>query len=579
MKLSVNIPAPVRPVMICAFIFIGCAYLATAHLDYVGFWDDEAIQAFIARNLVLVGDPVVFDGRNFYTNDGRGNTSDINADLYHRYPQLIYYLGAATIYLFGDDDKILRFICALFGLAAMLVFYQILIREFGRRRPILICAAFAVICFSPMLLLHIRSFQYYAPGLFFNLLMFYAYLSYRRRRNWQSLLAMTVAAMVAFHAHYLVNAAFVAAVAITQTAFYGNTFSRRDWLKLTVAGIIWAGGGAWYLLQSGYLAQIQGYASFYKYAFIERHVILMWQHLRALNENDILPWTIMLWAGGAMVWRWKKAAQPTHWRAALRHWRCDKIAQYAAMVLVFVILIGALTPDIVNRWASARYSLIITPFAAVISAAVVEWCMHKNRISGVLLLFVLISSNIVGAPFLNHAFYGNRPIFTLPAFIHEIHNPYPNGIDASLKYMQEHAAQDDVVFVRPHYYANSLRYYLGDRLLLCCMLGKDSPLHQLFIDKPYLFWTKAKPDWIISYGGAVSAEELATLQDYHHVAALPVFEIGISLYRPEPAYHLYSHSIKEHANAEQAVFIYRRNDKSPPNSSPTDTPPADTSNS
>lgn len=550
--------------VICGLILVGFSYLALINLDYVRLWGDEAIQAFIARNFVNTGEPVVFDGRNFFSNDSTGGTGDIAPNLQHRHPQLIYYIGALGLWLFGDHDWSGRLLSALLGIASMILFWRILLREFTGR-PLLICTALAIACFAPITLLHVRQFQYYAASLFLNLLVFYFYLLYLQRRKLWQVAAMTLTATLAFHVHYLISAAFIITMAVVHLLFRAPIFNRRDWLLFIAAGCLWAGGAWLYFYLTDYLSLTsEYYSNFYRHAFIKRHLILIWSHLRALNENDILPWTVTLWLLGYGIFRMrivKRAAANISWRAAIRRLGQEKKIQYGVITIIYTIVIGILTVFPAIEWAQARYLLIITPFAAIVCAAAIEALARVTTIAwSLLLLAVMLFSNLLGAPFLHHRHYGNTPLFTLPSLMREIHNPYPNGIDASVRYLAKHAKQDDIVLSVPYSYGHPLRYYLGDRLFICCMISARSPLYQQFQNYPYLLSEAAKPDWIISYGRALQAPHLAQLQhigNYQLYTVLPVFETGFSLYRPEPVYHLYSHSLKEYANAMQQVYIYR----------------------
>ena len=554
-------------VLVCGAILACFLYLATANLDYVRLWDDEAIQMFIARNFAAFGEPLVFDGRNLYSNDDSGATAGISENLHHQHPQLIYYAGWLAVKIFGDNEQSGRLLCALFGFAAMLVFWRILAREFAGR-PFLICAALALACFAPMTLLHVRQFQYYSLGLFFTMSVFYFYLRYLDTKKIRHLVCMTFAAVFLFHAHYLISAAFVASLAVFHAIFRGEYFNRRDWLYFVAAAVLWAGASVWYFLDSGHIGMLARYDNpQHQYeGFFSHHVVLIWRHLRALNENGVLPWTITAWLFYFIFSRMRAAkTENTEWKTAWRTAAGEKTAQYGFIVLLYATAIGAMTPDPVLKWAHARYLIAVMPFAAVAAAAAAEWTARKtNKFCGGALLAAFLLSNIAAAPFANHHHYGNKLIFTLPALIREIHRPYPSGIGASLKYMQTHAKQDDVVFIRPYYYAHPIRYYLGDFLRICCILSGSSPLSERFEKThPWLLSEKARPKWIISYGGALSAAEITQLKqigDYRLVISLPVFEPGFSPYRPEPVLHLYSHSLKElaRANPDQQVYIYRR---------------------
>ena len=69
------------------------AYLALVNLDWALFWDDEATMAYLARNWLELGAPLVDDGRNVYTFGGKAGR-DIAADGTFAYPPLTTALYA-----------------------------------------------------------------------------------------------------------------------------------------------------------------------------------------------------------------------------------------------------------------------------------------------------------------------------------------------------------------------------------------------------------------------------------------------------------------------------------------------------
>ena len=80
-------------------------------LDAPLLWSDEANTANFARNILQSGLPTAFDGQNLIMYD---NCFELSKDLLlKRIPWLPYYLGAASIWLFGDTTEGVRLLYAL----------------------------------------------------------------------------------------------------------------------------------------------------------------------------------------------------------------------------------------------------------------------------------------------------------------------------------------------------------------------------------------------------------------------------------------------------------------------------------
>lgn len=274
-------------------VFALFAYFSLVNLDWALFWEDEATTAFLARNWLEFGAPLVDDARNVYTFRGG---ADIAADGTFRYPQMLIALQALSFAVFGAGEAQARALSAFFSLAAMALFALVLRHEFPRR-PGFCAVAFALACLSPMALGYARSATYNSVVLFLHMSMFYAYLQFCARRRIAYAALALAAALAAFHAHSLSNLVFVAALGVLHVLFRRDRFDRRAWVIAALAA------GA-YALQAGWFAVAE--YSFASYgnrqltpAYLRYH---FGQHAGMLNTHGILAWSIALWF---IVWRGK----------------------------------------------------------------------------------------------------------------------------------------------------------------------------------------------------------------------------------------------------------------------------------
>jgi hypothetical protein len=133
-------------------ILVAVAY--TWDLNTPTLWGDEADTAVFARNILKFGYPLADDGRNLMV---FGNCAQLSESLVPRMiPWVQYYLGAASLSLFGESTQGARM---LFAIVAIFCFYP-LYRVISRysKYPALL-AAFGLL--SPQVLLFHRNARYY----------------------------------------------------------------------------------------------------------------------------------------------------------------------------------------------------------------------------------------------------------------------------------------------------------------------------------------------------------------------------------------------------------------------------------
>lgn len=555
------------------------AYLTFVNLDYAPFWDDEAIVPVMARNVLRFGAPLADDGRNILS---YYNGADIADDLTYRYPRLGIYMQATMFSVFGEGEIQARALCALFAVATMVFFADVLRREFPNRTGfVVLTLAFA--CFSPVMISYARSATYNAPILFFNMLLFWSYLRFCERPRVVFTLLIALAALAGFHLHYLSNLVFIAAFCVFHLLFRRACFNRRAWWLAIAVAMPYVLNVAWFYFTE---YSPDAYASRNEAFSLTATVKLLSLYLAGLNQNGILTWTVVLWFVGYfgyklfVPWRRVNAKKRTDKRRRQRkrnrnntgkssRWRTlieDRVFHYCVFVIVFTAIIALVSPHpSTNSWADVRYMSMIVPFAAPVSAAMVWWAWQYLRPVGVVLGAVLLLSDLSGWPFLKHRIYGDQPRWTLPALVVEYHRVYPGPMRAAMAYLREHANQDDVVFSPIYLSSSRLVYYLSDKILMCNLLYDENLPDALqtegreYLFKQNVFSGVVNPDWLLYFGGAPSADFIFIREGgprYALAAQIPgAFFAPTTLQRPEPVWH--DSFPPQNADVTNSIRIYR----------------------
>ena len=577
-------------------LFFAAAYLALNNLDYVGFWDDEAASAILSRNFLEFGEPRAWDGRNLWGfRDGRA----LDDDFVVRYPRMIFYLGAASLWLFGDHDWSGRLGTALVGLASLFFLFSILRMEFPNR-PRVRLVALALFALTPTYLLHIRQFQYYSLSLTFALGMFWAWRSYVEHRDWWRALLLLLFALAAFHANFLLGATFVAALAVYHCVFYFRAFRMRDWMLFGGLGLVWLALCGGYFYAEGYH---EGYGQLnYRVPWWERKPRLFLLHIRELNSEDYITWPFGLW----IVFAAGRAARAKF--ALSRGKRTKKTEREIASALAAIpalrftafcfILLCFVAVGTVQGWplgyADSRYLLSSLPFFAAVCACAIDDVWKLNRPVAAIILAATLATNIMGEPFLNFKPRHYEWRWTLPGFIYETHSAPPHPHRRVVEFLRDKVKQDEKIMGlhtsgrREHKHVMyPLMYYLGDKLHFCCqlnpgaaeaarraqstpddvarvenILSRARELNDWTLDDGTVF-----PEWFVAFVRP-GARRLGILQrphmqdgrtvryEYREAANLNIHP-DANVFRPEYYAHIFGGRAKFNPD-RSSVYIYRR---------------------
>jgi hypothetical protein len=161
----------------------------------------------------------------------------------------------------------------------------------------------------------------------------------------------------------------------------------------------------------------------------------------------------------------------------------------------------------------------------------------------------------------------------LPAYINEICRPYPTAHSEIIKFLEKNAKYDESVLVWPEY-PNPVIFYIGEKVRVCCTLGRDSfipPSKIKSLDAP-LLTEENFPDWIILLGLSPDVKTPLSyfsrphLQDgkevkfaYKLVDTLDVFWVDTS--RTEPSLHNFGPKTDFDRRTEAVYVMKRSGDK------------------
>jgi hypothetical protein len=527
------------------------AGLALTSLDNTYFWDDESDVATVARTLLTTGRLSNWDGRNLFAPQN-GGSSDITFRTLGS-PPLCYVIAAASFKVLGVSTWAGRFPFVVIGIAA-LAFFAVLLREkFGGDTATWLYGT-ASLGLSVVFLLNIRQCRYHALVTFLAILTLWSYYRCIRTRQTLWFVVLAASAIAFFYAHLLLCAAFLTAIAVVHVIFH-----RKD----LPAGVMWKPVTAFFF----FLLATVPYAIHYRLwvrhdllpdptPWLIRTPTLIWWNLRDLNLQTSLPWPVL----AGLIWLLVRHRH-THARMV------QAALEWMVLILAYVVFLSFSSPEntSTSTGADLRYLVAITPLAAGLVGVLLGFVHRVSRLAAVLLLALLVTSNLMSL----HPW--NRDIrWLLPAYLSEVSHPYPTCYSETVRFLREHAKQDDVVFCFPNYTHGPLLFYAGDRVLFGCTLSREThlPLDKVRRLPAPLLIEENFPDWVISFGATLPAQEAmrffsrphsehgrTVAYRYNLAQTLDVFWFDLS--RPELSCHHFGPKTDFDRNQE-AVYVFRR---------------------
>ena len=568
-------------------VLLVAAYLCLVNLDYAALWHDEAVPAFMGKNLLQQGDIIGWDGRNLV---GGTNGKTLNEDLRDPWPPLMYVLNAVGFAIFGVNEIGARVVHAVIGIFALGVFY-LLLRQHLPKHPRLMFFIFVFAAGSAQLLLYFRQSRYFSVMVLTLILLFYLYECYWRSRHPGYLSVLALVAALSFFNHYAGGAATMLTLAAYHLLFRARTTTRREWVLFAICGVAVVVVGSSYLYWMGVIGgERSGFMGFggqnltpYQgdksklVIFIER----IWIYTRELFTADWISWPVFLWFVGMILLTWqvyRKQAVGAPRQVRRRTQRANYGTSIAQKILGDdfplaatgkIILMGALfalfsamlsvQPIWLHSVADLRYYVGALPLLLAMKGLFVEWVWRRHVIAGAAALGVLLFTSVGAAPFnIAMIFGGQRTLgLHLFEFIREVHRPYRDSISVVSSYLLQNTERDDLVYVPDFAYREVLIFYVGDHVRFCCILDETTPLPKdkiAALDAP-LYIEQNTPDWIVGFGGLHRGTVEQFAASYEVIAKLKVHPYPTQ--RPE----LNIHTFSPLDPGDNGVFILRRQEK------------------
>ena len=524
-------------------VFLTAVYLCLVNLDYAALWHDEAVVAFVGKNLLEQGDIVGWDGRNLV--DGN-NGHALTEELRDKAPPLQYVLTAAGFAVFGVNETGARIMHAVAGILALGVFYLILRRHLSAS-PRLTFFIFLFAAWSAQLLLWFRQARYYSVTVLGMMAAIYLYERYWQTRRPLDLAALTLVATLAFFNHYAVGTATMLSLAAMHVLFRARETSGREWMAFAGCGSIVGAAGLAYLTFVGLIGGDRDpAASFLSESISEYHGILplplfrIWFAFRDVFRADWISWPVFLWFAGTL-WlvygRRNRNNRPAGNSSRVGQAKRRKFARSVSppppplpvAAVSTLILTGTLFAlfsalfSIQPVWDAEsldlRYYVPALPLLLAMKGLFAEWVYRYSKLAGGAVVAVLLLTNAGTYPFNPVlAWSGERILGFHPfQFINEIHRPYRDALRTVSDYLLERAEQDDLVYVTNSFDSEALAVRVGHLVLFCGVLNDDTPLPRATVEtlRTSLYVNECTPDWIVVSGRVSNAyrEHLSPLYD------------------------------------------------------------------
>ena len=504
----------------------------------------------MAKNYLATGQFSAWDGRNLFA---YRNGMTLTRQLTVNEPPLSFLLTALSFRLFGVSTWAARFPFALAGMVTLLIFALVLREDVGTESWLWIYAL-GVLAFSVTFLLYIRQCRYFALSLLFSSLTYYAYRKCLSTKHIVWFIFVGFSSILLFFSNYLLGGAFLVSLTILHLMFNLKDFTIKDWGKVGIAVTMFASATLPYtIIHRIWDRPAATYGQ--PESLLTRKLTLLWWYFREVNQTSALPWMILAMVALILFLRKEKKLI----RISL---------EWATLGLgnIIVIALVSLQPtNIPMTIADTRYIIASLPFFAGLTG-VILWLLHKwKKPLGLAMFAILVCSNALTLNPFNAEFR-----WLLPAFIREVHAPYPTSISAVSDYLHEHARQDDLVGAQPTYFNWPLMYYLGERIKICCALDHRSPLAKDTVrdlNVP-LFVYEHFPHWFVGFGLRPGVTRMLRYFSRSHLEGQRVVRFQYQLVKKLDVYwpqtqrpDLLAHSFGPKTDFDrnvEGVYIYRR---------------------
>ena len=510
-------------------------------LDRPMLWADEAQTGIGARNVLHDGLPTAFDGRNAAVIDS-GRTLDLSLR-FKQIPWVSFYVGAASVALFGDDAAGLRTLFALLGLLAFVPLRAVL-----RPRVRMPSLAAALVLLAPQTLLFLRSARYYPllVLLFAGLCWLVATDPPRRATR----LALAAALFVLlFHTHVAV--AFGCGLSVLLLGLLCRR--ARLWEYAAAVGLGAASWFAWYRSLGPPLGPVTSQLDLLTRDPAEWGWLTASALLATVMDFDLVGAAPLLLGAVLLSWlAWRR-------REALGAAARDPLVVFLVVSLVVQTLVSAAVfgTETGFGYSLLRYHSHLVVAAMLLVALAIDAAV-ASRAGQALLCAAWLGCNLGSLSFWLEREGRSVPASWVPPVAAEIVSPPAEAWEAAADTLRtaEGAGRDEVVMALPPWTQEVVLYDVGGRYLVPPLFSPEAPgvegLFRRAVGEEAYARLAAKPTWIVDSLGILPDQP-----DGYDLAAL----IPSRRARPDDGTRpeLTRHSFPE-ADGVATVTLYRRRD-------------------
>lgn len=505
--------------------------LLFARLGHYAFWDDEAVNALIAKGITRTGDTSALVDGNLVAYRGGLVLRDLKD---RATPPLGSYLTAISFALFGESATAGRLPFALAGMVCVAVLIYWFYRCTRTTTELLIFST--ALLGNVSFFLYSRQCRYYAICMLLSVIIARLYLS--TPGTVRAALALAAGFVLLFASHSLT------CVAVSACLFVDYILWRRRELSLTPTVAV-----AFFLPQLLGVAAISAVWNPFRTAFgeyvasnsIADRFTLWWWQWRDMNQCEFLSATGLILAIAVA------AVTNDAW-----------LRRGLVALFVFVSLVTLLSPQLmaVTSVADVRYLCAALPLCIFLSSRAIWLTCRSTPLLALTLAAVMFGSNLCNAgPLL---WCGLRS--TIGCYIGELIRPPTEPFTPTARWVRDHIAKGESVWVLPDTATYPLMFHAPDARY-AWQLPEIRPEFSGL--DPIHFRGRIPPDYIILFGPYRG--ELAGLMqtwrengaDYRLADEIPVF--WKDLYRPELFWRTFV-TVEPSKSRYEAIYIFRRHE-------------------
>jgi len=497
-----------RPTLVIGLLTLVAGFiLIFTNLGHYALWDDEAMDALSARAIVKTGDvSAVLDHNIVAYRNGL-----LLVNMRHQaMPPLAGYAIAASYAVFGESAWSSRFPFALSGFLclALLLFW---VYQKANHWSTMLFFSLGLLC-NVSLLLYFRNSHYYAVGIFCNVAIVYLYLNHLHKTLFQVLLAIV--------SGLLMTANYSWFVTLYVCLLFDFIFWRRKTIQLGVRDYVrillpQVPFGLLLLWKFNPLGTgLGGYLK--ENTFADRMVLYFW-NWRDLNQCEFLPGIFVLIA----LCFWPMIGS-SHLKRAL------------AALFIYISTVTVLSTQLVKQTSvsDVRYMAGAIPLCIAIVGFILVKVWKKSPALALGLALVVFGTNLFNGGPMTYSGFRSTPL----AYIKELAQPIDEPFTPASKWINEHVAQKQSIWVLPEY-MNYPLMFRSPHPVYAWQLASDNRDPQ-FAKLPLIhFQGRVPPDYVMVLGPSIQ-QVIPLLKswaeqniNYQHEATLNHY--WKDMYRPE----------------------------------------------